>query len=99
MTATDLKKMVEDNLSVDQGEMIMTLAEKYIQQGIQQGIRQGLIEAIEMGLQLRFGAEGYRLMPKIYKIEDVHALRAVKDAVRSMKNIGEVKIVIEGLTG
>ena len=106
MTATNLKKMVEDNLSVDKGEMIMTLAEKFIQegiqqgiqQGVQQGIRQGLIEAIEMGLQLRFGAEGYRLMPKIYKIEDVHALRAVKDAVRSMKNIDEVKIAIDGLT-
>jgi flagellar biosynthesis/type III secretory pathway protein FliH len=105
MTATDLKKMVEDNLSVDQGEMIMTLAEKFIQegiqkgiqQGIQQGIRQGLTEAIEMGLQLRFGAEGYRLMPKIYKIEDVPALRSVKDAVRSMKNIDEIKMVIKGL--
>jgi len=111
MTVSDLKNVVEKNLSFKQGEMIMTLAEKIkqegvqegiqqgIQQGVQQGIRQGLIEAIEMGLQLRFGAEGYRLMPKIYQIEDVHALRAVKDAVRSMKNIDEIKMVIDGLTG
>ena len=106
MTVSDLKNVVEKNLSFKQGEMIMTLAEKIkqegvqegIQQGIQQGIRQGLIEAIEMGLQLRFGAEGYRLLPKIYKIEDVHALRAVKDAVRSMENIDEIKMVIDGLT-
>jgi hypothetical protein len=42
MTATDLKKMVEENLSVDQGEMTMTLAEKLIQEGIQQGIQQGI---------------------------------------------------------
>ena len=52
-----------------------------------------------MGLQLRFGAEGYRLMPEIYQIEDVHALRAVKDAVKSLKNIDEIKIAIDGLTG
>jgi hypothetical protein len=32
-----------------------------------------------------------------FKIEDGHALRAVKDAVKSMKNIDEVKNVIEGL--
>jgi flagellar biosynthesis/type III secretory pathway protein FliH len=55
-TATDLKKMVEENLSAKQGKMIMTLAEKFIQEGIQQGIRQGLKEAIEMGLQLLFFA-------------------------------------------
>jgi hypothetical protein len=51
-----------------------------------------------MGLQIRFGAEGYRLMPKIYQIEDTYALRAIKDAVKSMKNIDEIKMVIKGLT-
>jgi predicted transposase/invertase (TIGR01784 family) len=106
MPVGDLKNMVEKNLSAEQGEMIMTLAEKIkqegirqglekgIQQGIQQGIRQGLIEAIEMGLQLRFGAEGYRIMPDIYPIEDINILRAVKEAVKNVKTLSEIKIVI-----
>jgi hypothetical protein len=98
ITVSDLKHMVEKNLSAYQGEMIMTLAEKIkqegIQQGIQQGIRQGLIEAIEMGLHFRFGAEGYRLMPDINRIEDIHLLRAVKEAVKSDKTLDEIKIII-----
>ena len=102
MAVADLKNMVEKNLSADQGEMIMTLAEKIkqegiqegIKQGIQQGIRQGLIEAIEMGLHLRFGAEGYRIMPDIYRIEDINVLRAVKEAVKNVKTLDEIKIVI-----
>ena len=106
MAVADLKNMVEKNLSADQGEMIMTLAEKIkeegirqgvekgIQQGIQQGIRQGLIEAIEMGLHLRFGVEGYRIMADIYRIEDINVLRAVKEAVKNVKTLDEIKIVI-----
>jgi len=98
MAVADLKNMVEKNLSADQGEMIMDVAEKIkeegIQQGIQQGIRKGLMEAIEMGLHLRFGAEGYRIMPDIYRIEDINVLRAVKEAVKNVKTLDEIKIVI-----
>jgi hypothetical protein len=42
MTATYLKKMVEDNLSVDQGETIMTLADKIKQEGTLELNRAGL---------------------------------------------------------
>jgi hypothetical protein len=39
LTVSDLKKMVENNLSDMQGEMIMTLAEKIKQEGIT-GVKQ-----------------------------------------------------------
>jgi predicted transposase/invertase (TIGR01784 family) len=110
LAVADLKNIVERNLSSKQGEVIMTLAErikqegiqegiekgieKGIQQGIQQGIRQGLLEAIEMGIHLRFGAEGYRLLSDIYRIEDINVLRAVKEAVKNVKTLNELKIVI-----
>jgi hypothetical protein len=96
----DLKHMVEANLSFTQGEVIMTLAERIkqegIQQGIQQGIRQGLLETIEMGIHLRFGAEGYRLLSSIYQIEDINLLKAIKEAVKTVKSLDELRIVIEG---
>jgi hypothetical protein len=43
----------------------------------QQGIRQGLLEAIELGLGLKFGDEGLELLPEISEIEDVEQLKAI----------------------
>jgi hypothetical protein len=48
-----------------------------IQKGIQQGIRQGLLEAIELGLRLKFGDEGLEILPEISEIEDVEQLKAI----------------------
>jgi hypothetical protein len=48
-----------------------------IQKGIQQGIRQGLLEAIELGLRLKFGDEGLKILPEISEIEDVEQLKAI----------------------
>jgi hypothetical protein len=60
-------------------------------QGIQQGIRQGLIEAMELGLTVKFGTKGLRLMPVIEKIEDNDRLRMIKEAVKIAKELREVE--------
>ena len=65
--------------------------EKGIQQGIQQGIRRGLLEAIELGLKLRFGAEGLRLLPEMAKVEEVERLRAIKEALEVVKSPEELR--------
>ncbi len=58
------------------------IREKAVQQGIQQGNiiwkRDGLIETIEFGLNLKFGVEGLRLMPRISKIQDISLLKTIK---------------------
>ena len=48
-----------------------------IQKGIQQGIRQGLLEAIELGLRLKFGDEGLEILPEISEIEDVEQFKTI----------------------
>jgi hypothetical protein len=45
--------------------------------GIKKGIRQGLLEAIELGLRLKFGDEGLEILPEISEIEDVEQLKAI----------------------
>ncbi len=98
ITLDKLKTAVESGLS-EKGETVtMTTAEKLInegiQKGIQQGIQQGIIEAIELGLGIRFGAYGLKLMPAILKITDFGKLRAIKEALKIAGNISEVEAMI-----
>jgi len=65
-----------------------------VQQGIQQGIRNGLIEAIELGLSLRFGDEGLKTVPLILHIQDCERLRSIKNAIRTAEDLSELKSVI-----
>ena len=62
-----------------------------IQQGIQQGMQQGLLAGIELGLELRFGSEGLRLVPEVYKIEDVDVLRAIHAGLRTAGTLDELR--------
>ena len=114
MEAIELKIMVEESLSPEKGEVVMTLAEKLknegiqqgIEQGIQQGIQQGILEGlqqgiveglqegIELGLGIKFGARGLKLMPAIRLIQDAGRLKAIKEAVKIAGNIKQVKEVI-----
>lgn len=41
------------------------------------GIKQGLLEAIELGLRLKFGDEGLEILPEISEIQDVEQLKAI----------------------
>jgi len=101
ITKEDLQKAIE---SIPEGGDIMpTIAEQWIeegykkgiqqgmQQGIKQGIRQGLLEAIELGLKIKFGAEGLTFYPDISKIRDIDRLRAIKEVVEIAKHVDEIK--------
>lgn len=70
-----------------------TIAQKWIEQGLEQGlergkqegVREGLLTGIEVSLEIKFGEAGLRLLPEIYKIEDVDVLRAVQKAIKTAK--------------
>ena len=62
-----------------------------MQKGMQQGIREGLLSGIKVGLKLRFGAEGLRLLPEIYKLADVDVLRAVQEGLETVETVGELR--------
>jgi predicted transposase/invertase (TIGR01784 family) len=53
------------------------------QEGRQEGLREGLLGAIELGLELKFGAEGLRLLPEIAKITDTDVLKAVQAGLKA----------------
>lgn len=69
------------------------------QQGLEQGRREGarnaLLDAIAFGLDLRFGAEGLRLLPEISNIEDVGLLRAVFEHVKTTSNLADLRRVYQ----
>jgi hypothetical protein len=47
------------------------------------GRQWGLLEGIELGLKLKFGPEGLRLLPEIRQLADVDLLRAVLRAIET----------------
>ena len=65
-----------------------------IQQALQQGIREGLTEAIELGLSIKFGYEGLGIMPLIQLIQDCERLRKIKNAIKTVKDLSELKTIL-----
>ncbi len=69
----------------------MTTAMKLIEEGKKEGRVEGLKEAIEMGLELKYGVDGIKLFGRINKISSVEKLEAVKEAVKIAKDIDEIE--------
>jgi len=65
-----------------------------VQQGREEGKREGLLEAIEMGLSLKFGDEGEKLLPAICAIQNSERLEKIKNAVRTADNLAQVKMLL-----
>ena len=65
-----------------------------LQEGLKKGIRQGLLEAIELGLSIKFGSEGAALLDRVRRIEDIDRLRAIKEVVKIAATLEEVEAAI-----
>jgi hypothetical protein len=50
---------------------------------------------IELGLELKFGPEGLQLMPEISQIADVDILRTIREGLRIMNTLDEVRHIYE----
>lgn len=70
-----------------------------LQQGLQQGretglhdgLREGYLAAIRLGLDLRFGMDGLRLMPEIGKIDDLDTLRTLPAAIKDAESPDHIR--------
>jgi hypothetical protein len=67
--------------------------------GHSQGILTGRLEAIELGLVLRFGDSGVSLMPSIRNIDDPDRLQMIKDAIRVAGSLEDIRQLIVGKQG
>ena len=61
---------------------------------IQQGIQQSIRETIEFGFSFRFGDEGLAIMPLIRHIQDYERLRVIRDAIKTVKDLSDLKDII-----
>jgi hypothetical protein len=57
------------------------------------GLEKGLLAGIEVALEVKFGAEGLRLMPEITELQDHELLEAVLEAIRTAASPDEVRRV------
>jgi len=69
-------------------------AEEGMQKGMQKGLQKGLLEAIELGLSIKFGSEGAAVLERVRKIEDIDRLRAIKEVVKIAATLEEVESAI-----
>lgn len=64
---------------------------KLIEKGKIEGKFEVLKEAIEIGLELKYGVEGLKLLEWIYTTSLVEKLEAIKEAVKISKNMEEIE--------
>ncbi|RUT02820.1 hypothetical protein DSM106972_057400 [Dulcicalothrix desertica PCC 7102] len=62
--------------------------------GEQRGEQRGIISAIELGLDLKFGAEGLELMEPVSQIADLNKLKTIRDAIKNAQTLDELRQLI-----
>jgi hypothetical protein len=78
---------------------LMTLAERFMeegrqegrQEGHQKGRQEGLIEAVKLGLELRFGGDGMALFSTVETCSDLSVLAQAQEAIRKGRELAEIK--------
>lgn len=60
------------------------------EKGRQEGLRAGLLEGIELGLKLRFGAEGLQDFAAIQQC-DIESLRRIKQALEAAAPLDDIR--------
>lgn len=76
-------------------EGILLGEQRGIQLGKQEGIFEGILRAIELGLELKFGKPGLRLMKKISAIRAMDTLDAIYEGLRKVSEIKELRRIYE----
>lgn len=65
--------------------------QEILQQGEVRGEVRGLLSGIELGLELKFGSDGLELMPEISQIADINVLREIREGLRTIDTLEEVR--------
>ena len=114
VTAADIQQAVVTVFPEEGRVLMATAAEQWMERGKEQGIvigkqegivigkqegeRNGLLAAIELGLELKFGATGLQLLPAINHITDLDVLRALYKGVKVAQSLAELRDLHAALT-
>jgi hypothetical protein len=76
----------------EQTVTFITYAERIGEErGEERGFQKGLFSAIELGLDLKFGADGLALLPTIARITDLDHLQAIYAGLRGTASLAELR--------
>ena len=105
ITTEKVHTIVSNTLSKEKGGIMVTLAEKLINEGRQEGLQkgreegrgEGLLEGIEFAVSIKFGDSDdcKTIITKIRTIQDINRLKALKGKIKSARSIPELMASIK----
>jgi hypothetical protein len=84
-----VEKGIEIGKGIEKGRL--EGIEKRMLEGIEKGRLEGLIEAVKLGVELKFGIEGLKLWSRIAKEKDITRLNTVKEALLIATTVKEIE--------
>lgn len=67
------------------------------EKGEQKGKREERISSIELSLEVKFGNEGLKFMPKISEISDFETLKTIQRSILTVESLEELRLIMENL--
>ncbi len=68
------------------------------QQGEQKGEKKDRLSSIGLCLEVKFGNEGLKFMPKISQISDLETLKTIQRSILTVASLQELRLVMENLS-
>jgi flagellar biosynthesis/type III secretory pathway protein FliH len=65
--------------------------EEGFNEGKKEGQREGLLQGLELVLELKFGADGLRLLPQLRQQPEPAVLRTVLQAIRTAATVDDLR--------
>ncbi|QSV70714.1 MAG: Rpn family recombination-promoting nuclease/putative transposase [Aphanizomenon flos-aquae KM1D3_PB] len=72
-------------------EILQQGMQQGMQQGEQQGERKDRLSSIELCLEVKFGNEGLRFIPKISQISDLETLKTIQRSILTVESLEELR--------
>ena len=92
---TNLAVEFQSDLEKFERERQMQYVTDIERRALKKGRIEGALEAISLGLELKFGPASLRLIPAISQIQDLTILKAIQDGLREDKTLEEIKTIYE----